>query len=248
MFALHGRRAMGGLLVFRWGEEDDRVAPITSWHARRALALLLGCRNGEREMTFSTRLPLKCFVLAVLIVGLFAAPGAARATAPSGTVVAWGCSADAGQCSVPSGLSGVTAVAAGSLSQPRFEKRWHRRCLGLPGRLRFRAMQRAERPLRRDRCRRRLRSQPGPEARRDHCGLGLRKWQRLWAVQRAEWPPDVTAIAAGMAHSLALKADGTVVAWGCGGGFDYGQCSVPNGLSDVTAIAAELHPEPGAGE
>ena len=27
--------------------------------------------------------------------------------------MAWGCSADAGQCSVPSGLSGVTAVAAG---------------------------------------------------------------------------------------------------------------------------------------
>ena len=48
----------------------------------------------------------------------------------------------------------------------------------------------------------------------------------------------VTAIAAGHFHSLALKGDGSVVAWGCGGGFDYGQCSVPGGLSGVTAVAA----------
>ncbi|HZS86227.1 MAG TPA: MBG domain-containing protein [Chloroflexota bacterium] len=47
----------------------------------------------------------------------------------------------------------------------------------------------------------------------------------------------VTAIAAGDYHSLALKSDGTVVAWGCQG-YDYGQCSVPAGLSNVTAIAA----------
>jgi hypothetical protein len=48
----------------------------------------------------------------------------------------------------------------------------------------------------------------------------------------------VTAIAGGQAQSLALKADGTVAAWGCDGGWDYGQCSVPVGLSGVTAIAA----------
>jgi hypothetical protein len=48
----------------------------------------------------------------------------------------------------------------------------------------------------------------------------------------------VTAIAAGQFHSLALKGDGTVVAWGCGAGGDFGQCSVPSGLSRVTAIAA----------
>ena len=48
----------------------------------------------------------------------------------------------------------------------------------------------------------------------------------------------VTAIAAGVSHSLALKGDGTVVAWGCGAGADLGQCSVPSGLSGVTAIAA----------
>ena len=48
----------------------------------------------------------------------------------------------------------------------------------------------------------------------------------------------VTAVAGGELHSLALKGDGTVVAWGCGGAVDSGQCSVPSGLAGVTAIAA----------
>jgi PASTA domain len=51
---------------------------------------------------------------------------------------------------------------------------------------------------------------------------------------------DVTAVAAGYAQSLALKGDGTVVAWGCGGDTDAGQCSVPSGLFGVSAIAAGL--------
>src|SRR2546423_15303213 len=47
----------------------------------------------------------------------------------------------------------------------------------------------------------------------------------------------VVAIAAGHTQSLALKSDGSVVAWGCGA-FDYRQCAVPGGLSGVVAIAA----------
>ena len=47
----------------------------------------------------------------------------------------------------------------------------------------------------------------------------------------------VIAIAAGGMHSLALKSDGTVVAWGQNG---IGQCTVPPDLRGVIAIAAGM--------
>lgn len=46
---------------------------------------------------------------------------------------------------------------------------------------------------------------------------------------------NIKAIAAGGGHSLALKADGTVVSWGSN---EFGQTSVPVGLSNVVAISA----------
>jgi alpha-tubulin suppressor-like RCC1 family protein len=51
---------------------------------------------------------------------------------------------------------------------------------------------------------------------------------------------DVVAIAAYSRRNLALKADGTVVAWGCAEPpyWDSGQCVVPADLTDVIAIAA----------
>ncbi|TMK75362.1 MAG: hypothetical protein E6G45_13720 [Actinobacteria bacterium] len=105
------------------------------------------------KVSMRPRPPLRFCLLAVLSLGLLFSPGAAHATLP-GTPVAWGCSGyDHGQCSVPSGLTGVTALAGG------------------------------------------------------------------------------------ITHSLALKDDGTVVAFGCGPGYDLGQCDVPDGLSGVTAVA-----------
>jgi murein DD-endopeptidase MepM/ murein hydrolase activator NlpD len=44
----------------------------------------------------------------------------------------------------------------------------------------------------------------------------------------------VVAVSAGWSHSLALRADGTVVAWG---GNDFGKSTVPAGLTNVVAIA-----------
>jgi len=53
-----------------------------------------------------------------------------------------------------------------------------------------------------------------------------------WSV-----PGQTATIAAGNFHSLGIKSDGHVVAWG-GGGNNYGQSNVPPGLSQVVAIAA----------
>jgi alpha-tubulin suppressor-like RCC1 family protein len=52
---------------------------------------------------------------------------------------------------------------------------------------------------------------------------------------------NVVSIAAGLRHNLALKADGTVVTWGCclqGNGIL--RTTTPEGLSNVTAIAAGM--------
>ncbi|HWH68776.1 MAG TPA: RCC1 domain-containing protein, partial [Candidatus Sulfotelmatobacter sp.] len=54
----------------------------------------------------------------------------------------------------------------------------------------------------------------------------------------AQVPQDlmnVVAIAAGGAHSLALKSDGTVTAWGSN---SCGQTNVPTDLANVVAVAA----------
>ncbi|MSN27333.1 MAG: DUF1566 domain-containing protein [Geobacter sp.] len=45
----------------------------------------------------------------------------------------------------------------------------------------------------------------------------------------------VTQVVSGDSHTVALKSDGTVVAWGDN---SYGQTAVPTGLSDVKAVAA----------
>jgi len=54
---------------------------------------------------------------------------------------------------------------------------------------------------------------------------------------------DATVLGLGISHSLALRANGTLVAWGAGqvyapsNGFDYGQSIIPPGLSNVMGIA-----------
>jgi hypothetical protein len=193
----------------------------------------------ERWIRLSTRpRPLLACALAVLSIGLLFAQGAATATAP-GRPIAWGCSSfDAGQCSVPSGLSGVTAIAAGTyqglaLKGDGTVVAWgcgifYGQCSvpsGLSGVTAIAAGQFHSLALKGD----------GTVVAWG-CGAGGDFGQ----CSVPSGLSRVTAIGAGYAHSLALKGDGTVVAWGCGAGGDLGQCSVPSGLSRVTAIAASL--------
>lgn len=61
-----------------------------------------------------------------------------------------------------------------------------------------------------------------------------------WPVSQVRYAPpaglgDVVAIAAGALHSVGLRSDGTVVAWGLN---QYGQTNVPPGLANVVEIAA----------
>jgi IPT/TIG domain/Regulator of chromosome condensation (RCC1) repeat len=182
------------------------------------------------------RSPTRVCTLAVLGVLLLLPAGAARATV-SGNVVAWGCGSftNAGQCSVPSTLTGVTAVSAGAfhslaLLSDGTVAAWG--CLvdnvgqcNVPNGL----------------------SNVIAVAAGAYHSLALKSdgtvvaWGCGIDYGQCDVPSDlsgVTAIAAGNEHSLALKSDGTVVAWGCGSFSDPGLCDVPSDLSDVTAIAA----------
>jgi hypothetical protein len=179
---------------------------------------------------------LRLCALVVLSVGLLLAPGAAQAAVP-GTVVAWGCnSLDRGQCSVPSSVTGVTAIAAGFFHSLALESdgtvvAWG--CVdanagqcrvpsGLSGVTAISAGNVHSLALKSD----------GTVVAWGCVGIDYGQCSVPSGLS------GVTAISAGNAHSLALKGDGTVVAWGCGGDRDHGQCSVPGGLSGVTAVAA----------
>jgi IPT/TIG domain/Regulator of chromosome condensation (RCC1) repeat len=189
-------------------------------------------------MTSSTRARplLRLCVLAALGALLLFPAGAAPATV-SGKVVAWGCGsfANAGQCSVPGSLTGVTAVSAGAfhslaLLSDGTVAAWG--CIfdnvgqcSVPNGL----------------------SNVVAVAAGGYHSLALKSngtvvaWGCGFDWGQCDVPSDlsgVTAIAAGSAHSLALKSDGTVVAWGCQGTSDDGQCDVPSDLSGATAIAA----------
>ena len=86
-------------------------------------------------------------------------------------------------------------------------------------------------------------------------GTVFRLERRLMEMQPALRPPyqysgaeavrvggevlnNVAALASGLQHCLALRSNGTVVAWGSD---HYGESTVPDGLTNVVAIAAAEH-------
>ena len=151
-----------------------------------------------------------------------------QALTQGGTVVAWGRNSS-GQTTVPAGLSGVVAIAAGyihtvALKQDGTVVAWG---YNMEGQTRVPA------------------GLSGVVA--IAAGLGhtvaLKQDGTVvaWGDNRDRQTTvpaglsGVVAIAAGDYHTVALKQDGTVVAWG---GNSDGQTTVPAGLSGVVALAA----------
>jgi len=184
-----------------------------------------------------SRVWLRLLGLAVLSLGLLQTVDV-RAAPTSGTVVAWGCGKgydDFGQCDVPNGLIGVTAIAAGAFHS-----------LALKGDGTVVAGGCGDGGGDSGQC-------TVPSGLTGVAAIGGGAIQSLalrsdgtvvaWGCRNGGGAcslpsglTDVTAIAAGFYHDLALRDDGTVVAWGCDE--SAAECSVPGGLSGVTAIAA----------
>lgn len=139
------------------------------------------------------------------VVAVSAGNGFSLALRKDGTVVGWGIDND-GQASPPAGLPPVRALAAGGAHSLALLQNETVVAWGQSG-----TWHPAE----------------DPEA---------PPWYE--PDNRTNVPPDLTnviAIAAGGGHSLALKRDGTVVAWGVN---SEDQATVPAGLSNIVAIAA----------
>jgi alpha-tubulin suppressor-like RCC1 family protein len=156
----------------------------------------------------------------------------------NGTVVEWGGDGFLRQFPVPSGLSGVIAVAGGG-----------EHSLALKSDGTVVAWGDTE-----------YSQSPAPSSLSNVVGIAAGEWHSLavksdgtvvgWGAGQPGSPADpnnfgqaivpgyvtgVVAVAAGYAHNLALKSNSTVIAWGTN---FYGETIVPAGLSNVVAIAA----------
>jgi len=190
-------------------------------HASRPVA-----RDCAVRRTPLTLILLSAVTLLLAVGG--AVPAVGRTAGTSGTVTAWGDDLF-GESSVPSGLSGVTAVSAGE---------WHSMALRADGTVTAWGDDNHDQAT----VPAGLSSVVAISAGFFH-NLALKSDGTVvgWGYNadgQAVAPAGlsgVTAIAAGGFHSLALKSDGTVVGWGYNGDQET---TVPAGLSDVVAIAA----------
>jgi hypothetical protein len=184
-------------------------------------------------------------VLLMHCLWLLVAVLSANAATP-GSVVAWGRSNVYGQTNVPSGLSGVTTLAAGyghtvALKDNETVVAWGYNYYGQvtgtpttatpftaianPVSLQFQVLSRGVTAIA---------AGYGHTVALRSDGMVVAWGDNTYG--QANWGiGGVVAVAAGYWHTMALKHDGTVVAWG---GNNSGQTDVPTGLSGVVAIAA----------
>jgi len=176
-------------------------------------------------------------------IGLFVRPGitisgpssARESYNPAGSVVGWGANWH-GQTTIPQGLTGVTAIAAGELHFLALKNNgtvvgWGSNLEGqttipqsLSGVTAIAAGNYHSLALKSD----------GTVVGWGFNGTGQTTTGQTTIPQGLT---GVTAIAAGDTHSLALKNNGTVVGWGSNWA---GETTIPQGLTGVTAIAANL--------
>ncbi|MEI7900704.1 MAG: RHS repeat-associated core domain-containing protein [bacterium] len=144
-----------------------------------------------------------------------------------GTVVCWGYNWE-GPCDVPSGLTGVVAVAAGYADTIALRADGTVACWGNNGN------GQCDVPSG-------LANVVNVDGAAHSMALKSDGTVACWGANfygQCDVPAglsNVRAVAAGPSYSVALKADGTVVCWGYNG---EGQCEVPSGLAGVVAVAA----------
>jgi alpha-tubulin suppressor-like RCC1 family protein len=132
-----------------------------------------------------------------------------------GSVVAWGClgNDDYGQCDTPaSARHGVTAIAAGVFHSLALKKDGSVIAWGCGRGMDF-----------------------------GQCDVPSSAKSGVMAIATGGYDPGVKGNPISSDYNLALKKDGSVIAWGCGR-YDYGQCDVPaSARKGVTAIAAGVY-------
>ncbi len=168
-------------------------------------ALSLGREGSHAYYLFSTATPMAVPAGLSNVVAIASGGMHALALKADGTVIAWGDNFG-GECNIPAALSNVVAIAAGSVHSLALRKDGTVVAWG------------------------------GNDFGQCNVPAGLTNAVAV-SAGGYETGGDVQdfGVGIGNGHSLALKADGTVVAWGDN---SSGQCSVPAGLINVVAVAA----------
>jgi len=164
------------------------------------------------------------------VIGISAGPFHSVAVKADGTVAAWGGNSS-GQCNVPAGLTGVVAISAGGTNTLALKSNgtvvaWGDDAYGQNDTSGLSGVQAISCGL--------------------YANLFLKANGSVVARGSNDRNPGILDVPSGLTavsislkglHALAVRTDGTVVAWGNN---RYGQCNVPSDLSDVVQVSGSL--------